>query len=63
MTKLAPNGTRSPMRGLTEEEASTYRRWARVWYVVLSIVLAIIVTADLARQGEKEDAITLVAIP
>ena len=63
MTKLVPSGTRPPLRGLTDEEASTYRRWARVWYVVLSIALAIIVVADLARQGAKDDAITLVAIP
>ena len=63
MTRLVPGGTRPPLRGLTEDEASTYRRWAKFWYVVLFIALAIIVTADLARQGAKDDAITLVAIP
>ena len=63
MTKLAPNGTRSPMRGLDEDEASTYRKWAKVWYIIIFVALAVIVTADLARQGAKDDAITLVAIP
>ena len=63
MTKLAPSGLRTSMRGMTEDETSTYRKWAKVWYVILSIALAIIITADLARQGAKDDAITLEEMP
>jgi hypothetical protein len=63
MTKLVRSGVRPPLRHLTEEEASTYRRWARVWYAALFIALAVIVAADLAREGEKDGAITLEAIP
>jgi hypothetical protein len=63
MTKLAPSGTRSPMRDLTDEETSTYHRWAKVWFVVLFIALAIIVTVDLLRPERISEAITLEAIP
>jgi hypothetical protein len=63
MTKLAPSRARSPMRPLTEEEASTYRKWAKGWYVVLLIALAIIVTADLVLQDRKDEAIRVEAIP
>jgi len=63
MAKLSSGGVRPTVRGLTEEEASTYRKWAKGWYVVLLIALAIIVTAGLVLQDRKDEAIRIEAIP
>ena len=42
MTKLSPHGIRSPFNAcdLSEEDRSTYRRWARAWYVCCFVLLA-----------------------
>jgi hypothetical protein len=42
MTKLPPHGVRSPLNAydLSEEDRSTYRRWARAWYVCFLVLLA-----------------------
>jgi hypothetical protein len=53
MTKLSPHGSRSPLTlppELSEEDRSTYRRWARGWYVCCSIFIVGLLAVGLSTR-------------
>jgi hypothetical protein len=53
MTKLSPPGSRSPLSiypDLSDEDRSTYRRWARAWYICCSIFVAGLLTVGLSTR-------------
>ena len=53
MTKLSPLGSRSPLSiypDLSDEDRSTYRRWARAWYICCSIFVAGLLTVGLSTR-------------
>lgn len=53
MTKLSPLGSRSPLAvfpDLSEEDRSTYRRWARGWYLCSAIFLAGLVAVGVSSR-------------
>jgi hypothetical protein len=53
MTKLSPLGSRSPLSvypNLSDEDRSTYRRWARAWYICCSIFVAGLLAVGLSSR-------------
>jgi hypothetical protein len=55
MTRLSPHGLRSPIRShhLSEEDRATYRRWARVLYLCLSIFITGLVAVGLTARAPR----------
>jgi hypothetical protein len=53
MTRLSPHGSRSPLAAypdLSEEDRSTYRKWARAWYACCAIFMASLLVVGLSTR-------------
>ena len=59
MTRLSPHGSRSPLTippELSEEDRSTYRRWARGWYACCVIFVAGLLVVGLSTRPPHSQA-------